>query len=57
MEPGKEWPQLLALVADGGSADWLGNTLYSAGQNANSLVQGQLQGSLTPARFVPVMRP
>lgn len=49
IESGKEWPQLLALVADGGSADWLGNTLYSAGQNANSLVQGQLQGSLSPA--------
>lgn len=49
MEHGKEWPQLLALVADGSSADWLGNTLYSAGQNANSLVQGQLQGSLSPA--------
>ncbi|KAG0558757.1 hypothetical protein M758_10G048600 [Ceratodon purpureus] len=49
MESGKEWPQLLALVADGGSADWLGNTLFTAGQNANSLVQGQLQGSLSPA--------
>lgn len=49
---GKEIPQLFALVAEGGTSDWLNNTLFTAGQNANSVVQGQLQGSLTPTRFV-----
>jgi hypothetical protein len=53
---GKEWLQMVAMVADEGTAsDWLSNSLYTAGQNANSLVQDQLSGSLTPARFLSIL--
>ncbi len=43
------------MVAEGGGGseggDWLSNTLYSAGQQANDLVQLQLSGSLSATRF------
>ncbi|KAH9552461.1 hypothetical protein CY35_09G067600 [Sphagnum magellanicum] len=51
-EMGKEWMGgVVTMLAEGGGGgeggDWLSNTLYSAGQQANDLVQLQLSGSLS----------
>jgi hypothetical protein len=53
---GKEWMEgVVTMVAEGGGGaeggDWLSNTLYTAGQQANDLVQLQLSGSLSATRF------
>lgn len=39
---GQEAPNILYTLAEGGAGDWFGGLLFSAGQQANEAVQGQL---------------